>query len=413
MAQQETSYDTVFGKMAVEQGLCTDEELRSSLKELEARRRVNPTMLRDIMVELGYITEAQSDRLKTSLKEHKAAAHRIPGYKILGKLGMGAMAIVYKARQLSLNRTVAIKVLPKRFSENPEYVERFYKEGQAAAKLNHTNIVQAYDVGEAGGYNYFVMEYVEGKTLYDDLSAGKIYDEKEATDIIIQVAHALAHAHARGLIHRDVKPKNIMINTAGKVKLADMGLARETADIEAAQTEAGKAYGTPYYISPEQIRGEIDIDGRADIYGLGATFYHMVTGRVPFMADDPSDVMRKHLRDPLIPPDHINTSLSAGISEIIEIMMAKRKRNRYTNIEELLVDLEAIRSGQPPLRARERFDVSMYQQLENGEEVEVEEDLYKEEIAQRYRMALLLLGTVAAVAILVIIVLLFHMIAVR
>jgi len=413
MAQQETSYDTVFGKMAVEQGLCTDEELRSSLKELEARRRVNPTMLRDIMVELGYITEAQSDRLKTSLKEHKAAAHRIPGYKILGKLGMGAMAIVYKARQLSLNRTVAIKVLPKRFSENPEYVERFYKEGQAAAKLNHTNIVQAYDVGEAGGYNYFVMEYVEGKTLYDDLSAGKIYDEKEATDIIIQVAHALAHAHARGLIHRDVKPKNIMINTAGKVKLADMGLARETADIEAAQTEAGKAYGTPYYIAPEQIRGEIDIDGRADIYGLGATFYHMVTGRVPFMADDPSDVMRKHLRDPLIPPDHINTSLSAGISEIIEIMMAKRKRNRYTNIEELLVDLEAIRSGQPPLRARERFDVSMYQQLENGEEVEVEEDLYKEEIAQRYRMALLLLGTVAAVAILVIIVLLFHMIAVR
>ena len=413
MAQQETSYDTVFGKMAVEMGLCTDEELRSSLQELEVRRKVNPAMLRDIMVELGYITETQSERLKTSLKEHKAAAHRIPGYKILGKLGMGAMAIVYQARQLSLNRIVAIKVLPKRFSENPEYVERFYKEGQAAAKLNHTNIVQAYDVGEAGGYNYFVMEYVEGKTLYDDLSAGKIYNEKEAVDIIIQVAHALAHAHARGLIHRDVKPKNIMINTAGKVKLADMGLARETADIEAAQTEAGKAYGTPYYIAPEQIRGEIDIDGRADIYGLGATFYHMVTGRVPFMADDPSDVMRKHLRDPLIPPDHINTSLSAGISEIIEIMMAKRKRNRYTNIEELLVDLEAVRNGQPPPRAHERFDVSMYRQLEDGESVELEEDLYKQEIAQRYRMALLLLGTVAAVAILVIIVLLFQMIAMR
>ncbi|MHC4734609.1 MAG: serine/threonine protein kinase, partial [Planctomycetota bacterium] len=306
MAQQETSYDTVFGKMAVEQGLCTDEELRSSLGELKNRRKVNPTMLRDVMVELGYVTESQSERLKKSLKEQKAAAHRIPGYKILGKLGSGAMAIVYQAKQLSLNRMVAIKVLPKRFSENPEYVERFYKEGQAAAKLNHTNIVQAYDVGQAGGYSYFVMEYVEGKTLYDDLSAGKVYSEKEAVDIIIQVAHALAHAHARGLIHRDIKPKNIMTTNSGKVKLADMGLARETADIEAAQSEAGKAYGTPYYIAPEQIRGKIDIDGRADIYGLGATFYHMVTGRVPFMADNPSDVMRKHLRDQLIPPDHIN-----------------------------------------------------------------------------------------------------------
>ena len=408
MAQQETSYDTVFGKMAVEQGLCTDEELRRSLDELKTRRKINPVMLRDIMVDLGYITETQSDRLKTSLKEQKAAAHQIPGYKILGKLGMGAMAIVYEARQLSLNRTVAIKVLPKRFSENPEYVERFYKEGQAAAKLNHTNIVQAFDVGEAGGYNYFVMEYVEGKTLYEDLSAGKVFAEKEAVEIVIQVAHALAHAHACGLIHRDVKPKNIMINTAGKVKLADMGLARETADIETAQTEAGKAYGTPYYIAPEQIRGEIDIDGRADIYGLGATFYHMVTGRVPFMADDPSDVMRKHLREKLIPPDHINTSLSAGISEIIEIMMAKRKRNRYTNIEELLVDLEAIRDGQPPLRARERFDVSVFKQLGDGDAVELEEDVLKQEIAQRYRMALLLLVTVATVSILIIVVLLYH-----
>ena len=362
------------------------------------------------MVDLGYITENQSERLKISLKEQKAAAHHIPGYKILGKLGMGAMAIVYKARQISLNRMVAIKVLPKRFSENPEYVERFYKEGQAAAKLNHTNIVQAYDVGEAGGYYYFVMEYVEGKSLYDDLSAGKVYSEKEAIDIVIQVAHALAHAHARGLIHRDVKPKNIMINQNDKVKLADMGLARETADIEAAESEAGKAYGTPYYIAPEQIRGEIDIDGRADIYGLGATFYHMVTGRVPFMADDPSDVMRKHLKEPLIPPDHINTLLTAGISEVIEIMMAKKKRNRYTNVEELLVDLEALRSGQPPVRARERFDISMYQQLEDGDEVELEEDIYKQEISQRYRMILLLLATIAGIFILIIIILLIQLV---
>ena len=406
MRTNETSYDTIFGKMAVEQGFCTEAELHRSLEEMESRRKVNPTMLKDLMVDLGYVTNTQAERLKTSIKLSKVAAHQIPGYKIQGKLGAGAMAVVYKAKQLSLNRTVAIKVLPKRFSENPEYVERFYKEGQAAGKFNHNNIVQAFDVGEAGGYHYFVMEYVEGKTIYEDLATGKVFDEDEALDIIIQVAHALNHAHSCGLIHRDVKPKNIMINTDGVVKLADMGLARETTDIETAQTEAGKAYGTPYYIAPEQIRGKIDIDGRADIYGLGATLYHMVTGRVPFMADNPSDVMRKHLREQLIPPDHINTMLSAGISEVIEVMMAKRKGDRYNNVEELLTDLEAVRNGQPPLRAHKRFDVSALEQLETGEAIEDKEKLYEEDTISHYRIATLALGAAVVILLLVIVLLL-------
>jgi serine/threonine protein kinase len=400
----DTSSDSVFGRMAVEQGLCTDAELREALEELESRRKINPVMLKDLMVDLGYVTQTQVERLKTRIK--KTAAHQIPGYKILGKLGAGAMAVVYKARQLSLNRTVAIKVLPKRFSENPEYVERFYKEGQAAGKLNHNNIVQAIDVGEAGGYHYFVMEYVEGRTVADDLAAGNIFEEKDALDIIIQVAHALAHAHAHGLIHRDVKPKNIMISKDGVVKLADMGLAREITDIKLAETEAGKAYGTPYYIAPEQIRGKIDIDGRADIYGLGCTFYHMVTGQVPFMADDSAEVMRKHLREPLTPPDHINTSLTAGLSETIEIMMAKRRKNRYNNVEELLLDLEALRNGQLPLQAHKRFDVSALEQLEKGDVVEVTEKVFGEETITRYRVAILILSTVTAVSILIILLLL-------
>jgi serine/threonine-protein kinase len=373
---------------------------------LESRLKVNPIELKDLMVELGYITRSQAERLKKSIKETRTADHQIPGYKILGRLGAGAMAVVYKARQLSLNRMVAIKVLPKRFTENPEYVERFYKEGQAAGKLNHPNIVQAIDVGEAGGYHYFVMECVEGKTIADDLSAGKVFDEREAMEIIIQVAHALAHAHARGLIHRDVKPKNIMISKDGAVKLADLGLARETADIEAAQTEAGKAYGTPYYISPEQIRGRVDIDGRADIYGLGATFYHMVTGRVPFIAEDSAEVMRKHLKEPLIPPDHINTTLSAGTSEVIEIMMAKRREDRYKNVDELLIDLEAIRNGQPPVQAHKRFDVSMLEPLSKGNTIEAREEVYAENALARYKVAILILSAVSAIAVLIIIIIL-------
>jgi serine/threonine-protein kinase len=401
----ETSNDTVFGRLAVDHGLCTDEELRRALKELQTRRESNPTTLKQLLIELGYVTKTQAQRLKDSLKDTKVVA-QIPGYKILGRLGAGAMAIVHKARQLSLNRIVAIKVLPKRFSENPEYVERFYREGQAAAKLSHNNIVSAYDVGEAGGYHYFVMEYVEGRTVHEDLAAGKVFKEDEALDITVQVANALAHAHARGLVHRDVKPKNIMIDNSGVVKLADMGLAREIADIETAQTEAGKAYGTPYYIAPEQIRGEIDIDGRADIYGLGCTLYHMVTGRVPYMADDPTEVMRKHLRDQLVPPDHVNISLSAGLSEVIEVMMAKKRDDRYSNAQELLADLEAIRRGQAPVRAHQRFDLSALEELENGEAIDGEAAAEEKAAAiARYQVAVVVLGVVSVLAILVIILL--------
>jgi serine/threonine-protein kinase len=410
MVNENTNYDTMLGKMAVEQGLCTGEELRRCIEELEARRKTNPALLKDLLIDKGYITATQAQRLRNSAGETKGitTAHQIPGYQVLGKIGAGAMAVVYKARQLSLNRIVAIKVLPKRFTENKEYVERFYKEGQAAGKLNHPNIVQAVDVGEAGGYHYFVMEYVEGKTLYEDLSAGKVFGEQEALDIIIQVAEALRHAHSVGLIHRDVKPKNIMINKDGVVKLADMGLARETTDIEAAKTEKGRAYGTPYYISPEQIRGEMDIDERADIYGLGATFYHLVTGRVPYMADDPVEVMKKHLKEQLVPPDHINTMLSAGVSEVIEVMMAKNKADRYDNVDELLVDLKAVREGQSPVRAHRRIDVSSLEQLEDGETVEMAGETMVEQVKTRYKTVILALGALSFVLLLIIILLLLR-----
>ena len=398
----ETNYDTLFGITAVDSGLCTKQELQKSQKKQKVESQSNPILLSDLMVALGYVTKNQAQRLLTDLKTSKSTAQKIPGYKILGKLGAGAMAVVYKANQISLNRKVAIKLLPKRFSKNPEYVKRFYKEGQAAGKLHHNNIVQAIDVGEAGGYHYFVMEYVEGKTISDDLVDGGVYEEEKALDIVIQVARALEHATARKLVHRDVKPKNIMIMADGTVKLADMGLARETTDLETAQDEEGKAYGTPYYIAPEQIRGAIDLDGRADIYGLGATFYHMVTGRVPFMADDSAEIMKKHLREKLVPPDHINTSLTTGTSEVIEIMMAKRREDRYANATELLEDLEAIRNGRPPVQARKRFDVSMLEKLEEGDSVQDETDDYGEETIAKYRVAVIALGAFSGVLSLVI-----------
>jgi serine/threonine-protein kinase len=279
------------------------------------------------------------------------------------------MAVVFKAKQLSLDRSVAIKVLPRRLSENREFVERFYREGKAAARLNHPNIVQAFDVGESGGYHYFVMEFIDGRTVYDLLADGRPLLEPEAIRLILQAARSLEHAHHQGLIHRDVKPKNLMLTRAGDIKLADMGLAREVGDFVTATAEAGRAYGTPYYISPEQIRGEITIDARADIYGLGATFYHMVTGRVPFDGATPSAVMHKHLKEPLVPPDHLNKALSAGIGEIIEVMMAKNANERYPSMTEVIEDLESVRSGEPPFQARKKYDHELLKHLATGSRV--------------------------------------------
>ncbi|KKK91407.1 hypothetical protein LCGC14_2713290, partial [marine sediment metagenome] len=219
-----------------------------------------------------------------------------------------------------------------------------------------------------------------------------------------QVARALAHAHARNLIHRDVKPKNIMINKQGIVKLADMGLARETSDIKAAKSEKGKAFGTPYYIAPEQIRGELNIDGRADIYALGATLFHMVTGRVPFDAKSPSEVMRKHLKEVLTPPDHINTALSAGISEVIEVMMAKKLKDRYNSIEAVLADLKAVQEGQAPLRARQKFSMENLGQLEQGMAVEIESNedkVYNEDTITKYKVGVVILGALIALLLVV------------
>jgi len=358
------SLDTELGRMVVDRMLATQEEVDECAAEKAHQEDPSQQSLSEILVGKGVVTARQIERLKETI----AASRRqqIPGYQLLPKLGQGAMATVFKARQLSLDRIVAIKVLPRRFSENPEYVERFYKEGKAAAKLNHPNIVQAIDVGEANGYHYFVMEYVEGHTIYDELVKGKVFNEAEALDVIIQIARALEHAHSQGLIHRDVKPKNIMMTQDGVAKLADMGLARAAADVDAAFAEAGRAYGTPYYISPEQIRGEVDIDFRADVYSLGATLYHMVTGRVPFEGPTPVAVMHKHLKELLTPPDHINTSLSSGLGEVVEVMMAKQRQQRYASTGDLLRDLEAIRDGQPPLQARKRIGEDVLTGLAEG-----------------------------------------------
>jgi serine/threonine-protein kinase len=374
VAKAGTNIDSLVGRLVIDQGFVTPEELAHALAQAKSlSEENNQRSLADLLVENDYVTRRQMTRLR-EVAQAERSGQKIPGFKILAKLGAGAMATVFKGKQLSLDRMVAIKVLPRKFSSNPQFIERFYAEGRAAAQLNHPNIVQAYDVGKAGDYHYFVMEFVDGSTVYDEIVKHKRFPEPEAIEIVMQVAEALQHAHERGLVHRDVKPKNIMLaKTAGATgvggfaKLADMGLARAISDREAAEAEQGKAFGTPYYISPEQIRGELNIGPAADIYSLGATLYHMITGSVPFDGKNPSAVMHKHLKAELVPPDHVNAKLSAGLSEVVEMMMAKDPRKRYQSAKDLLTDLRAVKAKQPPPLAHKDFAAVDLAQLAQAE----------------------------------------------
>ncbi len=378
---QASPTDSHIGKAAVEAKLATPDEIQSCITKWEKLRAQGKAYrLSEVLIKSGVVTASQLKRLANPAEDSAAQSfHQIPGFRVMQKIGAGAMASVYKAKQLSLDRIVAIKILPKRLSEDKEFVERFYKEGKAAAKMNHNNIVQAIDVGEFAGYHYFVMEYVDGETVYDELIRNRVYTEQAALNIIIQIAKALEHAHARGLIHRDVKPKNIMITRDGTAKLADMGLARLADDVAAAEAEKGRAFGTPYYISPEQIRGVMDVDFRADIYSLGGTLYHMITGRVPFDGQTPTQIMQKHLKEPLVPPDHINKSLSTGLAEVVEKMMAKDRNQRYQSTGDLLMDLSRIQQGMPPLQARASVASAVLENLADGSQ----QEFFEHDSAQR------------------------------
>ncbi len=348
--------------VVVRRGLATPREIdacKAHLAKLVPKEGEPTKNLLEIMVEAKVLTRSQSQRLLKDLSVNESSKKfEIPGYQILDRLGKGSMGIVYKARQTSVDRVVAVKVLLDALAQNREFIKRFDREAKIAAKLSHNNIVNAIDAGQVDGHHYFVMEYVEGGTIKDELEKGKVFDEKVALKVILAVAEALKHAHQRGLIHRDIKPENIILTKDGGVKLADLGLARLTADEKWAMAEAGMAIGTPYYISPEQVRGQVDVDIRSDIYSMGATLYHMVTGKVPYSGDTPTEVMRKHVDKNvvLVPPDHLNTRLSSGLGMVVETMMAKNRDNRYRTPDDLILDLKCLAQGEPPMLAGQKLD---------------------------------------------------------
>lgn len=256
-------------------------------------------------------------------------------YEVVGKIGAGGMANVYKAKDHKLNRFVAMKVLKQEFREDTTFINKFKTEAQAAAGLTHPNIVNVFDVGEDDGIHYIVMELVEGITLKDYISKKGKLSVKEATSIAIQVSMGLEAAHSHGIIHRDVKPQNIIISTDGKVKVTDFGIARAASS----NTISSNVMGSVHYSSPEQVRGGYS-DEKSDIYSLGITLYEMVTGKVPFEGETTVAIAIKHLQDEMVPPTVYTPDLPHSLELIILKCTQKSVDKRYASMSEVIADLK-------------------------------------------------------------------------
>ncbi|MGD2090665.1 MAG: serine/threonine-protein kinase [Candidatus Aminicenantes bacterium] len=277
------------------------------------------------------------------VKEVDLTGKNLGNYKIVGKLGQGGMAMVYKAHELSLNRMVALKVLSSQLSEDKAYIKRFQREAQAAAQLNHPNIVQIYAIGEEQGVHYFAMEYIKGKSLADIRQEEGVLKPGDAVPIIRQVAEALAEAHKVGLVHRDIKPSNIMIDAAGRPKVTDFGIAY-VSYANTKLTRDGSIIGTPEYLSPEQCEGKT-VDQRSDIYSLGVTLYELLSGKTPYEADTPVSMLMKIVKGEFPPLQEVNPNVPESLRVIVDKMMLKDVQQRYQRMEELIKDLVELEPG--------------------------------------------------------------------
>ncbi|HVO30174.1 MAG TPA: protein kinase, partial [bacterium] len=273
-------------------------------------------------------------------------------YHIVEKLGEGGMGVVYKAVDRALDREVALKILFE--VDEAANVKRFQQEARALAKLTHPNAIHIFWTGEFQGFPCFAMEYIsEGVSVYDILRHKGVLPLEDSVDIVVQASKGLAAARRAGIVHRDIKPNNLLIDADGTVKISDFGLAKIVEDKDGSLTQSGIVMGTPYYMSPEQGQGD-PIDHRSDLYSLGATFYHMITGFTPYEAQNPVSLIIKHVKDPIPDIRTVNPQIPDAIRRIVEKCLAKDPDERYQEYEELIEDLEAWQAGNPLVNASER-----------------------------------------------------------
>lgn len=335
----------LFGAVAVMKGYCTQSQLDECL---DAQGKLGemglPEKIGEILVKKAYLTREQLAEVLKDIQGNPTLA----GFEILEKVGQGAMGAVFKARQISMHRIVALKILPKKLSANAVQKERFLRGAKMAARLNHPHIVGAIDIGESGPYTYFAMEFVEGRSTRDVVKERGKYGLQEGLELIRQISEALKYAHGQGLIHRDIKPDNVMLNTRNEAKLCDLGLARpaELEDDDAELTMAGKAIGTPHYMSPEQAKGARDIDHRVDLYALGATIYYLFGARTLFAGENPSLIMSKHLTESAPALNEVNPEVPAELALMVSKLLAKDPNDRYPDAGAFLADLDRLKKGE-------------------------------------------------------------------
>ncbi|MGI6547919.1 MAG: Stk1 family PASTA domain-containing Ser/Thr kinase [Bacillota bacterium] len=263
-------------------------------------------------------------------------------YEILAEIGSGGMGHVFRAQDTFLNRRVAVKLLRTQFAGDGDFVRRFRREAQAAASLSHPNIVAIYDVGEHNGSYYIVMEHVDGETLKDKIKRDAPISVDETIRIGIQICDALEHAHQNGIVHRDIKPHNILVTRSGRVKVADFGIARAVSGTTLVHT--GTIVGSAHYFSPEQARGGV-VDEKSDLYSLGVVLFEMLTGRVPFDGDSPISVAVKHVQEDVPLLQTLNPAVPVSLQALVQRLLAKDTARRYPSAADVMVDLVRLREG--------------------------------------------------------------------
>ncbi|KLU61030.1 serine/threonine-protein kinase PrkC [Peptococcaceae bacterium CEB3] len=279
-------------------------------------------------------------------------------YEVIERIGAGGMAIVYKAKDLLLNRIVTVKVLREQFLSDEDFVKRFRREAQSAASLSHPNIVSIYDVGKDGNIEYIVMEYVEGRDLKEIIREFAPLSPEQAINLTCQIGEAIRHAHQHHIIHRDIKPHNILVTAEGRAKVTDFGIARAVS--AATVTHTGDIVGSVHYLSPEQAKG-LPSDERSDLYSLGIILYELLTGKVPYDGETPIAIALKHLQEVPTRPSQLNPRVGPDLENVIMRAIAKSAEQRYATAGDFLADLEKVRSGKPVPKPEEPLDLDATQ----------------------------------------------------
>ena len=366
-APYKVAIESPFGRLAIQRGYLTAEQLEEALRVQSAAAKAGfRKRLGDILIKKGYLTSDQVRDIlegQTTTPENK----KFGEFEVLSKLGEGAMGAVYKAKQVNMDRIVALKLLSSDLAKDKDYRERFLREARAVAKLNHPNIVMGIQVGSSKGVYYFAMEYVQGDSMGGILNKKGKLPEKQALEWMRQTALALHHAHNNGLLHRDVKPDNILISSAGEAKLADLGLARSIKKEDPHASTKGLAVGTPFYMSPEQARGKSDLTAGTDLYSLGATLYHALTGQPPYDGTTAGAIMLKHVTDPVPDPRAVNPKISKHAAEMCMKLMQKEPKDRYKSGQKLADDLNHMLHGAPKPSSRQSSRVINLEGLKNEE----------------------------------------------